>query len=70
MVRIHSDRPDCGTPPPNDSARRQIEELRPMEDEKKQRWPADAVAATYKYLSDGVRILAEAYSTHDDRNIQ
>ena len=37
---------------------------------KKHRWLAAAIAASYRYLSDGVRILGKAYSTYDDRNSQ
>jgi hypothetical protein len=40
------------------------------ESSKKHRWPVAAVAASYRYLSDGVRILGRAYSTYDDRNSQ
>jgi hypothetical protein len=38
--------------------------------QKKHRWPVAAIAASYRYLSDGVRILGKAYSTYDDRNSQ
>ena len=40
------------------------------ESSKKHRWPVAAIAASYRYLSDGVRILGRAYSTYDDRNSQ
>jgi hypothetical protein len=43
---------------------------RQIESTKKHRWPVDALAAGYRYLSEGVRILGKAYSTYDDRNNQ
>jgi hypothetical protein len=33
-------------------------------------WPSVAIGATYKYLFEGVRILAQAYTTYDDRSPQ
>jgi hypothetical protein len=48
----------------------QSAEIPPTEGKKGHRWPAEAVAASYKYLAEGVRILGEAYSTYDDRDIQ
>ena len=55
MARIDGDRPERGAPPDYDSAIRQAAEPEPRESEKKRKWPADAVAATCKYLSEGVR---------------
>jgi hypothetical protein len=40
------------------------------EGSQKHRWLVAAIAASYRYLSDGVRILEKAYSTYDDRNSQ
>ena len=69
MVRLHADQGLGGAPPPDDSTRKEIAELKQAEDESRQRRPG-VVATTYKYLSDGVRLLGEAYSIYDDRNIQ
>ena len=33
-------------------------------------WPTVAIVATYKYVSEGVRILGRAYTTYDDRSPQ
>lgn len=37
---------------------------------KRQRWPAVVIATIYRYLSKGVRMLGEAYSTYNDRDMQ
>jgi hypothetical protein len=34
------------------------------------RWPIVVIAATCKYLSDGIRVLGQSYSTYDDRGTQ
>jgi hypothetical protein len=70
MARIHTDRSDDSASPPCDSDVEQGAEIVRTEGEKKQQWPAKAVAATCKYLSEGVRTLAQAYSTYDKRDIQ
>lgn len=41
-----------------------------VEGTKKQRFPLIIITETYKYFSDGVQILGQAYSTYDDRNAQ
>jgi hypothetical protein len=41
-----------------------------IENKKMGRLPVTIIAATYKYLSEGVRILGEGYSSYDDRNPQ
>ena len=38
------------------------------ESSKEHRWLPAAIATSYRYLSDGVRIIGKAYSTYDDRN--
>jgi hypothetical protein len=45
-------------------------DTRQIESTKKLPWPVAALAAGYRYLSEGVRILGKAYSTYDDRNNQ
>jgi hypothetical protein len=77
MFRIHTNRTNRGTPPvycAPISHPVEIEMSRPVENEKNEskkrgRLPA-AIAATYKYLSEGVRIVGEGYSSYDDRNAQ
>jgi hypothetical protein len=70
MARIHADRSKPGSSSPCGQPIGRTEKTLRTECEKRQRWPADAVTATYKYLSKGIRTLAQAYSTYDDRNIQ
>jgi hypothetical protein len=41
-----------------------------VESTKGHRGPVAAIAASYRYLSEGVRILGKAYTTYDDRNAQ
>jgi hypothetical protein len=48
----------------------QSEENLGSENTKKHRGPAVVIAAIYKYLSKGVRMLGEAYSTYNDRDMQ
>jgi hypothetical protein len=69
MVRIYADQKGRGVPSPINSKAKEITQLKPTEDETKQRRP-NVVVATYKYLAQGVRILGEAYSTYDDRDTQ
>jgi hypothetical protein len=40
------------------------------ENTKKHRGPAVVIAAIYRYLSKGVRMLGAAYSTYNDRDTQ
>jgi hypothetical protein len=70
MVPIHPDRSTRSPPAHYDSTNSQIAGISSTKDERRQQRPADVVAAIYKYLSDGVKILGEAYSTYDNRNIQ
>jgi hypothetical protein len=46
-----------------------VEDLE-SEGTRRHRWPAVAIAAIYRYLSKGVRMLGEAYSTYNDRDMQ
>jgi hypothetical protein len=62
--------PSDRSPPINPAKISPSIENRQIESTKKHRWPVAAIAATYRYLSDGVRILGEAYSTYDDCNKQ
>jgi hypothetical protein len=34
------------------------------------RWPIVVIAATCKYLSEGIRVLGQSYSTYDDGGSQ
>ena len=70
MFRIHTNRTNGSTPPVYGAPMSQPVEDEKMESKKVGRLPAAVIAATYKYLSEGVRILGEAYSSYDDRNPQ
>jgi hypothetical protein len=70
MARIHADRPDHSRDPVYDANPNQSIENQSTESKKMHRWPAEVICATYKYLSEGVRTLGEAYSTYDDRDVQ
>jgi hypothetical protein len=65
-----SDRSGRGTRLVYDAAIDKTVENKPTESDKRCPWPAKAISATYKYLSQGVRLLGESYATYDDRNIQ
>jgi hypothetical protein len=45
-------------------------ENRRSEAAKKQGWTTVVMVATYRYLSEGVRMLGEAYSMHNDRDTE
>ena len=70
MMRIPSDRSARNADQLYYIAIEKIEENKPTDNKRGRSWLAKAVIATYNYLSHGVRILGEAYSTYDDRNIQ
>jgi hypothetical protein len=70
MMRIPADRSGRSADQLYYTAIEKIEENKPPHNKGGRSWPAKAVIATYHYLSHGVRILGEAYSTYDDRNVQ
>jgi hypothetical protein len=70
MMRIPADRSGRSADGLYYTEIEKIEENKPPDNKWRRSWPAKAVIATYHYLSNGVRILGEAYSTYDDRNIQ
>jgi hypothetical protein len=70
MIRIPANRSGRSADGLYYNAIEKIEENKPPDNKWKRSWPAKAVIATYHYLSNGIRILGEAYGTYDDRNIQ
>ena len=70
MPRKHPGPPNRSSPSVHRAEISPLTENQQNESSKKHRWPVAAIAASYKYLSDGVRILGKAYSTYDDRNSQ
>jgi hypothetical protein len=68
MVRIHADRSNRAAPLVHRLQINQSAGDWQVENNKTRRWPVVAIAATYRYLSEGVRILGEAHSTYDDCN--
>jgi hypothetical protein len=65
MLPIDPGPPNRRTPPSHLST-----ENKEIENTKKQLRLVAAIAAGYRYLSEGVRVLGRAYSTYDDRGIQ
>jgi hypothetical protein len=70
MLRRDPGRSNHSSPPNHSPRVGQSTEYQLIEITKKHRWLVAAVAATYRYLSEGVRDLGKTYSTYDDRNIQ
>ncbi len=70
MARIQADRVNRGTPRASQTEVNESEQDRRFRIKRKQQWPAVAIVATHRYLSEGVRILGEAYTTYDDRGPQ
>lgn len=70
MFRIHTKLSNRSTPPACCEPMSQPVENEKIENKKMGRLPVALIAATYKYLSEGVRILGEGYSSYDDRNPQ
>ena len=70
MFRIQTNRSNRGIPPAYHEPMSQPVENEKIENKKMGRLPVTIIAATYKYLSEGVRILGEGYSSYDDRNPQ
>ena len=73
MLRKDPGPPNRSSPPVHRVHRAKISprtENQQNESSKEHWWPVAAIAASYRYLSDGVRVLGKAYSTYDDRNSQ
>ena len=70
MFRIYTNRTNRGAPPVYCAPMSETVENEMNESKKRGRLPVAVIAATYKYLSEGVRILGEGYSSYDDRNSQ
>jgi hypothetical protein len=70
MFRIHTNRSNRSTPPVYNTLISESVEIQKTESKKMSRWPTVAIVSTYRYLSEGVRLLGEAYSGYDDRNSQ
>ena len=70
MVRILADRPSRGDPPVRQTKTRPFNQDRKDEVARSQNWSAVVILATCRYLSEGVRVLGEAYTTYDDRGPQ
>ena len=69
MFRIQN-RSNRNTPPVYCPTMSQPVENEKVESKKMGRLPVVFIVATCKYLSEGVRILGEGYSSYDDRNPQ
>lgn len=70
MVLMRADQSNRGAPQVDPIPISQFEEEQGIKGKKKHRWPAVAIATTYRYLLEGVRTLGQAYSAYDDRNTQ
>jgi hypothetical protein len=70
MFRIHTSPPNRSTPPIYCAQNSRTVENGNIENKKMGRLPVAVIAAIFKYLSEGVRILGEGYSSYDDRNPQ
>ncbi len=70
MVRIHADQSKLGSSPAVQARAKHSEQTRNDEINRTLHWPAVVIVATCRYLSEGIRILGQGYSTYDDRDPQ
>ena len=70
MARKDSNWPTRGTPAVENVLINPLTENQSTEGEKLRRWPIVVIIATFRYLLEGVRILGQSYSVHDDRSSQ
>jgi hypothetical protein len=70
MFRIRTNRWNRNAPPVYRAPNSQSVENKQTESKKTSRWPTVAFAASYRFLSEGVRVLGEGYSIYDDRSPQ
>jgi len=70
MFRIRTNRSNRSAPPVYRAPNSKSVENKQTESKKKSRWHTVAFAATYRYVSEGVRVLGDGYSTYDDRSPQ
>jgi hypothetical protein len=69
LAQNNTDRSNGSAPPVQAPINEYVKDKQ-VEDKHNRHWPTVAIAVTYAYLSEGIRILGEAYSMYDDRNIQ
>ena len=70
MLRKDSNWLTDGMPPIGHMPIGQHFEDQQTEEGQTRRWPIAVMTATYRYLSEGVRILGKSYSVYDDRGPQ
>ncbi len=70
MVRIQADQSSRGDPPVRQTKTEVFVQDRTDEITRSQPWSAVVILATYRYLTEGVRVLGEAYTTYDDHGPQ
>jgi hypothetical protein len=70
VFRKDSNWPTRGTPVVIHMTGKQPPKNRSTDGEAIRRWPIVVIAATCKYLSEGIRVLGQSYSTYDDRGSQ
>jgi hypothetical protein len=68
--RKDSNWPTRGTPVVIHMRSKQPPKNRSTHGETMTRWPIVGIAATCRYLSEGIRVLGQSYSTYDDRGLQ
>jgi hypothetical protein len=62
--------PTRGTPVVINMTGKQPHKNQSTDREAIRRWPIVVIAATCKYLTEGIRVLGQSYSTYDDRGSQ
>jgi hypothetical protein len=62
--------PTRGTPVVIHMPSKQPPKNRSTDGETIRRWPIVVITATWKYLSEGIRVLGQSYSIYDDRGSQ
>jgi hypothetical protein len=62
--------PTRGTPVVIHTPSKQPPKNRSTDGETIRRWPIVVITATWKYLSEGIRVLGQSYSIYDDRSSQ
>lgn len=70
MLRKDSNWLTDGMPPIGHMPIGRLFEDQQSEEGQTRRWPIAVMTATYRYLSEGVRILGKSYSVYDDRGPQ
>ena len=66
MARLQADRANRSGPPARQAKTKQPDQERRDAFDIMRHWPAFVIVQTYRYLSEGARVLGKAYTTYDD----